>query len=180
MAVVSQHLQVIVYCYPLTPQVLKCCPLRDFGRKQFYCQMSCDLEVTNKSMHCWEEISRYMTKERCVNAADEQLKNFLQNQLFHLLQVGRFHKSVQGVNAGHTHAFAFLLDVQVLPCLQQIKRIPKLGHLALAGSTSTLSNDEGSNFFCHSTIHFPQIRMFSFLHREYITYKKAVYEIKCI
>ena len=31
------------------------------------------------------------------------------------------------------------------------KRIPKLGHLALAGSTSALSNDagkKGSNFFC--------------------------------
>ena len=40
---------------------LQCCPLRDFGGKQFYCQMSCDLKVTNESMHCWKEISSHIT-----------------------------------------------------------------------------------------------------------------------
>ena len=34
---------------------LQCCPLRDFGGKHFYCEMSCDLEVTNeRGPRCWE------------------------------------------------------------------------------------------------------------------------------
>ena len=39
-----------------------------------------------------------------------------------------------------------------------------------------------SNFFCSTTMCFPHIHVgiFSFLHRECITFKKAVYEIKCI
>ena len=53
--------RVIVHCYPLTSQILQRCPLRDFGGKQFHCQMSCDLEVTNESACCQEEISSYVT-----------------------------------------------------------------------------------------------------------------------
>ena len=30
-----------------------CCPLRDFDGKQFHCQLSCDVEVTNESARCW-------------------------------------------------------------------------------------------------------------------------------
>ena len=29
-AVVGQHSRVTVHCYPLTSQILQCCPLRDF------------------------------------------------------------------------------------------------------------------------------------------------------
>ena len=29
--------------------------LRDFNGKQFHCEMSCDLEVTNESAHCREK-----------------------------------------------------------------------------------------------------------------------------
>ena len=108
MAVIGQHLQVTVYCYPLTSQILQCCPLRDFGRKQFHCQISCDLEVTNDSMHC-QEISRYKTKKRCVTAGDEQLKNFLQNQLFIFSRWGHVTK-VFKASTPDTHAFTFLLD----------------------------------------------------------------------
>ena len=58
---VSQNQQVTVHCYPLASQILLCCPLRDFGGKQFHYQMSCDLEVTNEKTHCWENISSYIT-----------------------------------------------------------------------------------------------------------------------
>ena len=34
---------------------------RDFSGKQFHCQMSCDLEVTNKSARWWEKISSCIT-----------------------------------------------------------------------------------------------------------------------
>ena len=50
-----------VHCHPLTSLILQCCPLRDFGGKQFHCLMSCDLEVTNESARCWEKISSYIT-----------------------------------------------------------------------------------------------------------------------
>ena len=43
-AIVGQRSQVTVHCYPLTSWILQCCPLRDFGGKQFYCWMSYDLE----------------------------------------------------------------------------------------------------------------------------------------
>ena len=48
-AVVGQHSRATEHCYPLTSYILQCCSLRDFGVKQFHCQMSCDLEVTNES-----------------------------------------------------------------------------------------------------------------------------------
>ena len=39
---------------------LQCCLLTDFGGKQFHCWMSCDLEETNESAHCYEKISSYV------------------------------------------------------------------------------------------------------------------------
>lgn len=42
--------------------------------------------------------------------------------------------------------------------------------------TNQLSNDpgkKGSNFFCHGTICFPHIGMFSFLHRECVNLQKG-------
>ena len=39
---------------------IKCCPLKNFGGKQFHCYMSCDLEVT--SVCCWEKISSHILK----------------------------------------------------------------------------------------------------------------------
>ena len=45
----------------------QCYPLRDFVRKQFHCWMSCDLEITNESAHCWEQISSYITITNVFN-----------------------------------------------------------------------------------------------------------------
>ena len=61
-AVVGQHLLVTMQCCQLTP-------LRNFGGKQFQCEMSCDLEVTNESALSWEEISIYLTKNIMVFSA---------------------------------------------------------------------------------------------------------------
>ena len=61
MAVNSQHSWVTVHCCPLTSSFLQCCPLRDFGGKQFHFWSSCDLEVTNESARYWEEISSCIT-----------------------------------------------------------------------------------------------------------------------
>ena len=55
-AVVGQHSPVTVRRYPLTSKILHCCPLRDFGEKQFHCSMSFDLEVTDERAHWWETI----------------------------------------------------------------------------------------------------------------------------
>ena len=55
MMVVSQHWQVNSALLPSDVIVFAMSPLRDFGGKQFHCLMSCDLEVTNNSMHCWEK-----------------------------------------------------------------------------------------------------------------------------
>ena len=63
LAVVGQHSWVTVHCYPRPPDVIdtmSCCPLRDFGGKQFHCKMSCNLEVTNKSARCWPKIFSYI------------------------------------------------------------------------------------------------------------------------
>ena len=46
-----------------------------------------------------------------------------------------------------------------------------------------LSNDPGktgSHFFCYGAIRFPHIELFDFHTENALTYKKAVYEIKCI
>ena len=70
--VVGQHSRVTAHCYPLMSQILQQCLLRDFGTKQFHCQMSCDLKVTNESTHCWEETSCYITNhiiKQSVNKA---------------------------------------------------------------------------------------------------------------
>ena len=57
MVVVSQHWQVNSALLPSDVIVFAMSPLRDFGGKQFHCLMSCDLEVTNNSTHCWEKLS---------------------------------------------------------------------------------------------------------------------------
>ena len=57
MVVVSQHWQVNSALLPADIIVFAMSPLRDFGGKQFHCLMSCDLEVTNNSMHGWEKLS---------------------------------------------------------------------------------------------------------------------------
>ena len=57
-ALISQRSLVTVHCYTLTSSILQCCPLRYFGGKQFHCYMSCDLEVTNESAHCWQKNSQ--------------------------------------------------------------------------------------------------------------------------
>ena len=38
----------------------------------------------------------------------------------------------------------------------------------------------GSNFFCYGAMRFPQLGMFSSLHKEYIKLQKRLYKIKCI
>ena len=48
--------------YPLTSQILQCCPLRDFWRETIFCHMSCDLEVTNESVRCCGKYPCYITK----------------------------------------------------------------------------------------------------------------------
>ena len=51
MAVVTQHSQVAIIALSpgISSYILQYCPLVDFGRKQFHCSMSYDLEVANKT-----------------------------------------------------------------------------------------------------------------------------------
>ena len=59
----GQHPWITVHCYSLMSQILQCCPFRYFGGKQFHCQMSCELEVTNETARCWEKNFSYITRE---------------------------------------------------------------------------------------------------------------------
>ena len=36
-------------------------PSETFGGKRFYCQMSCDLKVTNEIERCWGKVFSYIT-----------------------------------------------------------------------------------------------------------------------
>lgn len=53
----DQHLRVTLHCYSLTSQVCNATGSVSFGRKQIYCYIACDLEVTDESVCFGENVS---------------------------------------------------------------------------------------------------------------------------